>query len=128
MAKIVASTTDEERAEHRARQDLDYPLRELAANLLRVVRGAGKPYALSRQMSDVLDGFATYREAVGHWPPSEAITQILEITRTNTVDAWIASFPREIDEASVKRWLEDGTYDHEVSRETRGGRAAPRNG
>ena len=54
---------------------------------------------------------------MGHWPPSEVISQILAVRKTETIDAWIASFPGEVDEASVQRWLEDGTFDRESARD-----------
>lgn len=109
--KIVSSTSDEEIAQQRATENLNHPLRTLAANLLRIVRGAGRPSELGRQMSDVIDRYIAYREAVGHWPPSETILEILRVSRTDNLDAWVASFRPGIDEASIDRSLKDGTYD-----------------
>lgn len=56
-------------------------MREHAANMLRVVRGAGKPHYLGRQCVEIVDAFHAYREAHGHWPPAELISQTLDVYR-----------------------------------------------
>ncbi|WP_145925960.1 hypothetical protein [Shinella sp. HZN7] len=64
---------------HRAEVDLQWPLKELAANLIRVVRGAGKPYELGRQCADVVKAYHDYRDRVGEWPSSYSVGEILSI-------------------------------------------------
>lgn len=63
----------------RAELDLEWPLKQLAANMLRIVRGAGKPYEVGQQCARVIDAYHKYRATVGEWPPSHVIGEILSI-------------------------------------------------
>jgi hypothetical protein len=74
--KIGSSKSDEEVAQQHL---LNYRLRALAANLLRVVRGAGKPDQLEAQMIDLLDRYAAYRDVFGHGPPSNTISSAVAV-------------------------------------------------
>jgi hypothetical protein len=65
----------------RAKRDIEWPLRELAANIIRVVRGAGKSYEIAGQCVAVIEAFQRYREKVGVWPGSSEIDQALSIRR-----------------------------------------------
>lgn len=58
---------------------MEWPLRELAANILRVVRGAGKSHAIGSQCVAVLKAFQDYRDKVGHWPSSFEMDEALSI-------------------------------------------------
>ena len=62
-----------------ARHGIGSPLRNLAANIIRVVRGAGKSYEIGEQCADVLKAFKAYRESVGHWPTSFEIDEALSV-------------------------------------------------
>ena len=61
--RIVSERTDEEIAEARALAVLDDALKDLTANLLRVVRGAGKPYDVRKQVALVHAAYAGLAEA-----------------------------------------------------------------
>jgi hypothetical protein len=54
-------------------------MRELAANMLRIVRGAGRPYELPAQMAKVLNLMEDYREATGHYPSDYEIGDTINI-------------------------------------------------
>jgi hypothetical protein len=66
--RIAAENSDAGIKKRRALQDLSWPLRELAANLIRIVRGAGKSHELLDQMTRVMKAMQEYCEAVGAWP------------------------------------------------------------
>lgn len=108
--KIVSSQTDEERGEYRARLELRWALRRLAANLLRVVRGAGKPSDLGRQIQEVIEVYLDYREATGHFPESQLVSDALAVSKTDSLEDWKASFPDDVDDSHFERWLQDGSF------------------
>ncbi|RWP32227.1 MAG: hypothetical protein EOR04_33105 [Mesorhizobium sp.] len=64
-----------------AKEAVGWPLRELAANIIRVVRGAGKSYEIAGQCVSVIKAFQQYRDTVGQWPSSWEIDQALSISR-----------------------------------------------
>jgi hypothetical protein len=45
-----------------------WELRDTAANMLRIIRGAGKPYELLRQLQKTLEAAIRFQEAHGHFP------------------------------------------------------------
>lgn len=75
--RIVSENSDGDIRRQRAEDALSWALRDLASNMLRVVRGAGKPYQLGREMIAAVEAMEAYRAAVGHWPPSDAISAML---------------------------------------------------
>jgi len=75
-------------------------LRRLAANLMRIVRGAGKPNDLAEEMAAALTAFKGYHEAVGKWPSSYEISEALSV---------------RITERDWRRWRADGTFEQEVA-------------
>ena len=70
-----------ERAEERARGMVNWRLRDLTANLIRVARGAGKPYDLEEQAARFVEACDEYREQVGRGVSSEDIHEILRVRR-----------------------------------------------
>ncbi|ESZ50966.1 hypothetical protein ACYG9R_09145 [Mesorhizobium sp. RSR565B] len=82
-----------------AKREIGWPLRELAANIIRTVRGAGKSYEISEQCGAVVEAFRHYREMVGHWPASWEIEQALSIRRDSysggNDEAWEREHARE---------------------------------
>jgi hypothetical protein len=70
---------ERERAREWARSDFSSTIREVAANVLRVVRGAGKPYELLVQMQEVVNKAVKYREVHGYYPSSDLIQQVLAL-------------------------------------------------
>lgn len=66
--RVVAETSEQEIKQQRAAARLKGPLRDLAANLLRIARGAGKPDLLQDQMARAFTAIDDYRSAVGYAP------------------------------------------------------------
>ena len=60
--KLVADNTDADIARNRAEEQARWALVDLAANILRVVRGAGKPYDLPNQAAAFVKSYVDYRE------------------------------------------------------------------
>lgn len=83
--RLVVENSDQDVARIEARKDLDWPLRELAANLLRVVRGAGYPARLASQMGDVLAAMKAYHATAGCYPSADEIANVLSLTRREEV-------------------------------------------
>ena len=76
--RLVSSATDIEVNMEFARRQLSWLLRELTANLMRTVRGAGRPSAVAEQIFAVASALQEYREAAGHWPPEYDIRTALD--------------------------------------------------
>jgi hypothetical protein len=51
-----------------AKQEFSQAIREVAANMLRIIRGAGKPYDLLPQMKTAIDTAIKFQELHHHWP------------------------------------------------------------
>jgi hypothetical protein len=66
---------DREFAEH----EFSWAIRDTAANMFRIVRGAGKPYELLLQMKKAIDSAIKFRDAHGHWPSSDFIQRELAL-------------------------------------------------
>lgn len=58
--KFVAENSASDIEAHHARLRAEHAVQELAANLLRIVRGAGKPYDLVRNVSDLIHAVVAY--------------------------------------------------------------------
>jgi len=90
--RIVSSNSAAELAAQRALDELGWPLSQLAANMLRVVRGAGRPAELGPQMAAVLAIFDRYRAATGafpgHYEIVEAISLRAEANARKHTDKW----------------------------------------
>jgi len=55
-----------------------WALRELSANILRIVRGAGKPEALARDLLEAVKAMSEYREVMGQGVAPWDITAMLD--------------------------------------------------
>ena len=77
--KIVSETSDKELARQRVQPIVEWALKDLAANLMRITRGAGKPYLVGRQAQELIEALKAYREAVGLYPGSDEISAALNI-------------------------------------------------
>lgn len=77
--KIIAENTDQDIARHHAQLDVEESLRQLSANLLRVIRGAGRPHEIGKQCEDLTVAWQNYREAAGVWPSGELVAASLEL-------------------------------------------------
>ena len=69
--KIVSENSEQEIERQRALRQLDAALRELTANLLRVMRGAGKDYMIAKQAVDLALAAQRYAEVAGVNPTYE---------------------------------------------------------
>lgn len=69
--KLVSSNTDAEIERKRLTDQVERAARELAANVLRVVRGAGKSYELVGQAANLAVLSQQYFEVAGVWPDTE---------------------------------------------------------
>ena len=86
--RIVSENTETEIARHqaeiardRAMNEASWALRELTANLLRVTRGAGKPYEIVRQAQALIEAMIDYRDAAGYFPSSDELADALSAER-----------------------------------------------
>lgn len=75
--KVVAENSQRQIDEAYAQDLVDSRLRELAANLIRVVRGAGKPQEVIFQCDKVVKAALEYRESAGHLPTSFSVASAL---------------------------------------------------
>lgn len=76
--------------------------------MLRIIRGAGKPYALLKQMSDVVAAAVKVRDLT-HQLPTDILQTILHC-ESEAEAIWEKRRAGKIDETSIERWREDGTF------------------
>jgi hypothetical protein len=62
-----------------ARRRLREELRRLAATLMSVSRGAGKPWAIYGEVVAVQEGFERYRAVIGGYPSPEELSAMLHL-------------------------------------------------
>ena len=80
MKPYLAAENDPAELRRREAQDrVAGPLRELAANMMRVARGAGNPQDIGRQCVEVVDAYKQYRDLTGEWPDSGSLHTILSV-------------------------------------------------
>lgn len=77
--KIVAENSESDIKRRQARDEVVWPLTELTANLLRVTRGAGKPYEIGRQAVALINAMQNHWDVVGQYPSSDELTVALDI-------------------------------------------------
>lgn len=80
--RVIAENRPPEIETHEAQNRLRSALRDLTANLLRVVRGSGHPYRIGQQVPALIAALTGYRDATGHWPRAEDVTEMLSIDRS----------------------------------------------
>jgi hypothetical protein len=93
-----------------AEQDFANYLREAAANMLRVIRGAGRPGALIKQFHDVVVAAIDFREIAGHGPPAGTVATIIAVD-DEADEMFKKHASGQIKQESIDRWDEDGTFD-----------------
>lgn len=86
MVKLVAEQSEAERERLRAEaaremalERIDSGLRELAANIMRVARGAGRPEILPRQAADFVRAVSEHKDAAGIYPLADVYVETLDI-------------------------------------------------
>lgn len=78
--RTVSDNSEADIARHEALILVESGLRELTANLLRIIRGAGKPHEIMHQMVDLAEAIQTYQAAVGS-PPWDQFVRALDVSR-----------------------------------------------
>jgi hypothetical protein len=86
--RVVSEQSEADIAKSRSRDGLDYPLRALAANIIRIVRGAGQPHYLIHHLAEVRKAFDAYQVAHGHVPPGHEVQSVLSYK-----DEWDRAYP-----------------------------------
>ena len=71
--------TDADLARRFALQTVEDALRDLAANILRTIRGGGRPHTILPQVQVLMESALSYREQVGQFPAPDDLGQALEI-------------------------------------------------
>jgi hypothetical protein len=99
---------ERQRRQEWAKDEFSGALREMAANMLRIVRGAGKGYELLRQMQVVLEAAVKYRDLHDYWPSHDLIGQALQLEDEIQLERGRAGTMEKDD---IDRWSEDGTFD-----------------
>jgi hypothetical protein len=106
----------QERDRQWAKQEFSEAIRETAANMLRIIRGAGKPHELLGQMKAAIDSAIKFRELHNQWPFDVISTDLLLEDEMETI---LAKGQRgEIDEARIDRWWKDGRFDRMMAKHT----------
>lgn len=77
--EVVAKNSGSDIARQRAWAEVRWAAREMAANLIRVVRGAGKPHEIGLHAQDFLDAYVRYREVTGAFPSPDDLAAALSI-------------------------------------------------
>jgi hypothetical protein len=93
-----------------AEQELANALREVAANMLRVIRGAGRPGELLRQFNDVLHAARDFGEAAGHGLPAGKVASVL-VVEDEADETFQQHASGQIRQETIDRWGSDGTFD-----------------
>lgn len=71
--------SDADLARRFAMQIVEDRLRELAANILRTIRGTGNPHTILSEAQALIDATLSYREQVGEFPAPDKIGKALDI-------------------------------------------------
>jgi hypothetical protein len=88
--RIVSDNSDEDLRRAQAKRVVEQIARELAANLMRITRGAGKPYIVVDEALSLAEAAREFREAWGVWPHNEIAAAIAlpdYVHRTDLSDA-----------------------------------------
>jgi hypothetical protein len=79
--RIDSENSEVEIARRHALRQVEQTLRELTANLIRVTRGAGKPYEIEAQAQSFLAALADYNETTGKFPSNYELANALTLER-----------------------------------------------
>jgi hypothetical protein len=107
---VIEGGGDDRRKTHYAESELSWALRDLAANMLRVIRGGGKAYELLGQTQRLIDAAASYRDANGHWPSGDTIQRIL-IHHSEDEELLAKAQSGSIPQSAIERWQADRKFD-----------------
>lgn len=76
--KIVSENTEADIARERAMQRVRNELQEITANLIRVVRGAGRPHEIARQSLALTEALTAYQAAAGMLPLGDDLAAVIQ--------------------------------------------------
>lgn len=118
--RVVSEQSEADLRRREAANRVHWRYRELAANLLRVVRGAGSSADLLEQMAAVISASSELKDLEGYWPDSSVIEGALRLPDPGSrMQARVEEgrFSKE----DIDRWERDGTLDvnwaeHEICR------------
>lgn len=77
--RIVSKKTEAEIAATRAEEDALQSLKKLTGELMRIARGAGKPYAVEEFAGAFLANAQRYRETTGHGLSTDKIATVMQV-------------------------------------------------
>jgi hypothetical protein len=100
---------DRDRDREWTKHEFSWAIRDTAANMLRIIRGAGKPYELLMQMKKAIDSAIKFQELHGYWPFDVIANDLLIEDEMETFLA--RAREGKLDQATVDRWRDDGTFD-----------------
>jgi hypothetical protein len=100
-----------------AERDLRDALRIAAANLLRIIRGAGKPDELIVQLHHVVQSAIAFKDGVGNWPPSDLLGEMLALKR-EADDILEERAAGEITKEDMDRMYESGRMDRKYAEQS----------
>ena len=81
--RIVADNSDEDLTRRAAEGEFATALVCLTANLMRIVRGAGKGYDVGSEAIRLIDAMKAFQSAYGHWPEDFRFPEALAIEDTD---------------------------------------------
>lgn len=98
----VQNTREREWSENQ----FSWALRETAANMLRIIRGAGKPYDLLLQLQKTLETAVKYQEAHGRFPDVAGYLRF----ESEYQQIQERFYRGELDQSYRREWWDDGTF------------------
>lgn len=101
--RVVANNSEKDIARAAAEQSIKHALRRFGANMLRVIRGSGKPAELPIQSAAFIDAINAYIEVAGQLPPGELLASFLDpMAAQLEYRPWIADHVPSADEARME--------------------------
>jgi hypothetical protein len=89
--RTVSENSEADLTRKRASAQVAWTIRELTANLLRITRGAGKPYEVMRQMADLAEAIKGYQAATGLSSSPDEFARALDVSNDQeTMQHWSA--------------------------------------
>jgi hypothetical protein len=79
--RVVAERSAKEIKKQKAAGALKAALADLAANLIRIVRGAGKPLMIAEQLHAAAKGYVEFFDAAGENPDAQLLGDLLRLPR-----------------------------------------------
>jgi len=92
-----------------AEHEFSWTIREVAANTLRIIRGAGKPDELLLQMKRTIDAAVKFQEAHDFWPQNLIANELQIQSRVENFHDGLRE--GRYTQATINPWSEDGTFE-----------------